>query len=57
MLEPHLTPRDSLQEDPMLGIVISIIAVAMSVVLVGIQLLSLRKSIDLLSARIVEEKN
>jgi cell division protein FtsL len=41
----------------MLGIVISIIAVAMSIILVGIQLLSLRKSIDLLSARIVEEKN
>jgi cell division protein FtsL len=41
----------------MLGIVIAIIAVAMSIILVGIQLLSLRKSIDLLSARIVEEKN
>jgi len=41
----------------MLGIVISIIAVAMSVVLVGIQLLSLRKSIELLSARIIEDKN
>jgi cell division protein FtsL len=41
----------------MLGIVIAIIAVAMSIILVGIQLLSLRKSIDLLSARMVEEKN
>jgi cell division protein FtsL len=41
----------------MLGIVIAIIAVAMSIILVGIQLLSLRKSIDLLSARIVEEKS
>lgn len=40
----------------MLGIVIAIIAVAMSIILVGIQLLSLRKSIDLLSARIVDEK-
>jgi len=41
----------------MLGIVISIIAVAMSIILVGIQLLSLRKSIDLLSARLTEQKN
>ena len=41
----------------MLGIVISIIAVAMAVVLVGVQLLSLRKSIDLLSARLIEQKN
>lgn len=41
----------------MLGIVISIIAVAMSIILVGIQLLSLRKSIDLLSSRLTEQKN
>ena len=41
----------------MLGIVIAIIAVAMSIILVGIQLLSLRKSIDLLSARMVGEPN
>lgn len=40
----------------MLGIVIAIIAVSMSIVLVGIQLLSLRKSVDLLSDRIVEAK-
>ena len=40
----------------MLGIVISIIAVSMSIVLVGIQILSLRKSVDLLSDRIGEFK-
>jgi len=41
----------------MLGIVIAIIAVAMSIILVGIQVLALRKSIDLLSARMIDEKN